>query len=250
MWNGKGVIYRSWNSKRPLVFAHVVLTKTMGVRRSQEIRARITRNMDLWDRGLHGGLVGDAEAEGDAREGRAASGRKEEEEAVSRSYHDKVLFGKLWQDVRWATAREGAGCLLPGEQCTKTGQPVAEVLRGEHPDMRVPPVENPACAAFEEYGEVPKIVPLGFTEDDVTWEASKLSGAAGALEAEAIDLRNWLLCFGCASEELRVDIARLTDWMAKSSLPWSTYSALMACLPVELDKRPGVRPMGIGETLC
>ena len=49
--------------------------------------------------------------------------------------------------------------------------------------MCVPPVENPACAAFEEYGDVPETVPLNFTEDDVTWLASKLSGAAGALGA-------------------------------------------------------------------
>ena len=62
----RGVLNRSWNSERPLVFAHVVLTKTLGVRRSQDIRARITRRMDIWERGLHTGLVGDAEAEGAA----------------------------------------------------------------------------------------------------------------------------------------------------------------------------------------
>ena len=66
--------------------------------------------------------------------------------------------------------------------------------------MRVPPVENLACAAFEEYEDIPETVPLDFTEDDVTWVASKLSGAAGALGAEAMELRNWLLSFRCASE--------------------------------------------------
>ena len=85
--------------------------------------------------------------------------------------------------------------------------------------MRVPPVENPTCAAFEEYEEGPETVSLDFTEDDVTWVASKLSGAAGALGAEAIELRNWLLHFGCASEELRVVVARLADWMTNSSPP-------------------------------
>ena len=70
--------------------------------------------------------------------------------------------------------------------------------------MRVPPVENPTCAAFEEYEDVPKTVPFDFTEDDVTWVASKLSGASGALGAEAMKLHNWLLCFRCASEEFRV----------------------------------------------
>ena len=85
--------------------------------------------------------------------------------------------------------------------------------------MRVPPVGNPACTAFEEYLNVPKTVPLDFTEDDVTWVASKLSGAAGALGVEAMELRNWLLRFRCASEELRVVVASLADWMANSSPP-------------------------------
>ena len=82
-------------------------------------------------------------------------------------------------------------------------------------------MENTACAAFEEYGEVPKTVSLDFTEDDVKWVASKLSGAAGALGAEAIELQNFRLSFGWASEELRVVVARLVDWMANSSPPWA-----------------------------
>ena len=49
-------------------------------------------------------------------------------------------------------------------------------------------MENPTCAAFEEYEDVPETVTLDFTEYDVTWVASKLSGAAGALGAEAIEL--------------------------------------------------------------
>ena len=92
-------------------------------------------------------------------------------------------------------------------------------------------------------------VPLNFTEYDVTWVVSKLSGAAGALGSEAMELRHWFLRFGCASEELRVVVASLADWMANSSPPWAAYCALIACRLVALDKRPGVPPVGIGETL-
>ena len=115
--------------------------------------------------------------------------------------------------------------------------------------MYVPPVENPICAAFEEYGEVPKTVPLDFTEDDVMRVASKLSSVAGALGAEAIDLRNWLLRFDYVLDELRAVVARLDDWMANYSPPWTAYHTLMACCLVALDKRAGVLPMGKGETL-
>ena len=37
--------------------------------------------------------------------------------------------------------------------------------------------------------------------------------------------------------------------MANSSLPWSVYRALMDFRLIDMDKRPGVRPMGIRETL-
>ena len=73
----RGVLGRSWNSERPLVSAHVILTKTLGIYRAREIRARITRCIDLWERVLHAGLVGDTKAEEAAQEGRAASGGKE-----------------------------------------------------------------------------------------------------------------------------------------------------------------------------
>ena len=55
--------------------------------------------------------------------------------------------------------------------------------------------------------------------------ASNLSGDAGALGAEAIELRNWLLRFACEKEEFRVVVANLADWMANTSPP-------PGCLPL------------------
>ena len=99
--------------------------------------------------------------------------------------------------------------------------------------MRVPPVENPTCAAFKDYEDIPETVPFDFTEDDVALVASEPSGAAGALGAEAIELRNWPFHFGCTSEELRVVVASLADWMANSSPPLGrllhTYRMLLSC---------------------
>ena len=61
---------------------------------------------------------------------------------------------------------------------------------------------------------MPETVCIDFSDDNVMWVASKLSGAAGALGAEAIELVNWRLCFVCALEDLRVFILNLVDWMA------------------------------------
>ena len=71
------------------------------VRNARGIWAQITRSMDLWDRGLHAGLVGDTELEGAAREGRACSRRDEEDNTVSISYHGMVLLSKIRQAVYW-----------------------------------------------------------------------------------------------------------------------------------------------------
>ena len=72
--------------------------------------------------------MGGAKAEGDAREVSSASGGEEEDEAVARSFRKTLFSGKLRQAVRRATDREGGRYLLPDDQCTKTGQKVAEVL--------------------------------------------------------------------------------------------------------------------------
>ena len=51
------------------------------------------------------------------------------------------------------------------------------------------------------------------------WVASKLSDDTGVLGVEAMELRNWLLCFGCVSEEFRVVVADLADWMDSPTSP-------------------------------
>ena len=77
------------------------------------------------------------------------------------------------------------------------------------------------CVPFKENKDMPKMVPLEFTENGVTCVASKLSDAADALGVEVIQLKNWLIHSGCAPEELRVIVAKLADCMAKSSPTWA-----------------------------
>ena len=47
------------NSKRPLFFSHVVMNYTLGAHKARDIRARINLPLDLWERGIHTGMVGD-----------------------------------------------------------------------------------------------------------------------------------------------------------------------------------------------
>ena len=167
---------------------------------------------------MHTGMVGGALADGRAREGRVEIHVEEEEHHLERSFHRNGLLGNLRQKFCQATNRRGGG-LLPGYICTKIGRPVVDVLQEKHPDICLPPMENPTYAAFKEYKKVLETIPLDFLEENVTWVASKFSGAAGALGAEAIELRNWLLCFGCALKNSRVVVANLANFMDNSYPP-------------------------------
>ena len=92
----KGVLNRSWKYERP-IFAHVILTKELGVYRARDIRARIKSGMDLWERGLHAGFVENMEAEGADMEGRAAIGGKEEDKTMDWKPTSQCCQGNLFR---------------------------------------------------------------------------------------------------------------------------------------------------------
>ena len=93
------------------------------------------------------------------------------------------------------------------------------------------------------------MVPIDFTDDDVMWVASKLPSEASMPGAEAIELINWIICFGCNPDELRFVVYNLDDWMDNSSPPWTAYRTLMDFRLVVLDKSLGVHHVVIRETL-
>ena len=85
--------------------------------------------------------------------------------------------------------------------------------------MKVTQVGGTRCYTFERYEKVPETMPLNFLEEDITWVVSKLSGVAGTLGVKALELKNWLLRFRCASKELWEVVADLYDWMATPPPP-------------------------------
>ena len=62
-------------------------------------------------------------------------------------------------------------------------------------------------------------------------------------------LQHWLLRFGAASAELRLIVRDFVEWMGNGNPPWAAYRAFMSGQLIALDKQPGIRPVGVGETL-
>ena len=73
--------------------------------------------------------------------------------------------------------------------------------------MCTPDLANSACNSFKEYKEDPEVVPLDISEELIQWVATQLFGLAGHSITYAPDFQSWLLLFGKASADLRVDMA-------------------------------------------
>jgi hypothetical protein len=237
----RGIKSRKWNSERFIVFQLVILQKSREVKRSRDIRRRITKRLDAWEKGQTTMLVEDTlrsmESHLSHKRGQTTP------EQRSKIFHQKVLRGNLRGAVRYLTEREKGGILYPDDIDEKTGLTVETVLESKHPDAR-----EPGPDALTAYPYLPDFVDVDITEDTIEVVARRLSGAAGLGGTDAHALQQWLLRFGNSSRTLRQATAELVDWLANDFPPWAAYRALMAGRLVALDKCPGVRPIGIGET--
>ena len=126
----------------------------------------------------------------------------------------------------------------------KTGDWVLEVLRAKQPEAR-----TPTAACLESYtGCPPDITPVDITDDTVTAVAGRLLGGAGPRGTDSVSLQHWLLRFGAASAELRLIVGDFVEWLGNGRPPWAAYRSLMSGRLIALDKQPGIRPVGVGET--
>ena len=128
------------------------------------------------------------------------SWRKYTAEHRAKTFHSLVLCGKIRTAVRWITERDTGGVLQLGDQCTKTGEWVMEVLRAKHMEA-----QTPTAASLDLYPDRPlELTPVDITDDMVTAIAGRLWGGARLGGTDSVLLQHWFLQLGAASWELRL----------------------------------------------
>jgi hypothetical protein len=145
-----------------------------------------------------------------------------------------MLRGDIRGAVRYLTERDQGGILFPQDTDKKSGDTVLETLKSKHPDAT-----TPEASTLNPYSNVPDFNDINVTEDEVESVTHC---------TDSISLQHWLLWYGKSSRQLCIVVADFVDWLSNNFPPWVAYRATMACLLFGLDKFPGVRPAGAGET--
>ena len=207
---------------------------------------KIKQQLKLWKDGQFEAQATDLEAEAQVCGGPCPF---DSEENKFHAYNAQVLSGYLYTACCFVMDRHGNGILCPDNVCTKTRQPILEVLCSKHPKLHNPPVDD-LYGSFEPYSTTPTTIAAVVSSNVIEVISPKLSGSCGPSGVDGNDLGSWLLCYGGASAKLRNEMATFTNWIADGSPPWAAIRALMACCLVALDKQPGTDLVGVGEIFC
>ena len=117
-----------------MVFIRTVLAKTLGVKKSKGIQARLLSRMDHWTDDHIVALIKDTCGAGKSRGARARDiSKRDKEDSVAMAYNRKLKAGHIRSAVRQATDRGKRRVLHVNSTDPKTGILVLDLLREKHP---------------------------------------------------------------------------------------------------------------------
>ncbi|KAF6214349.1 hypothetical protein GE061_009089 [Apolygus lucorum] len=235
-----GVVNGSHTSERIFVFCASVLQREHLVKSPSDIKRSVCKRMELWGDGKFDEVV--QEAVRCDKKLKRKTHLMPNQQQRARLMTRLVSCGRLRDATRWATERGGGGVLMP-EQMVSEGKTVRDVLEEKHTPQKLP------AAEMFMSDDLPFMMEANVTSGHIESAAHKLKGSAGPSGTDAEQWRNLLLRYGGHSGRLRDAVAALTRMLANSIVEWDVIKALLARRGVALDKRPGVRPIGVGEVL-
>ena len=121
---------------------------------------------------------------------------------------------------------------------------VMDILKNKHPSSH--PRHS---STLLDTPQLPTLEDLDITSNHVHFVAMNIEGSAGPGGCDALHWQDALLRFRSCSHHLHDNVADLSRHLANSIIDWNNIKALLANRIIALDKCPGVRPIGVGETL-
>ena len=162
------------------------------------------------------------------------------------SFAHMMEAGNVKTALRMITECSSTGT-LPLHSVQPDGRTVKEHLMDKHPAR-----SEPCSAAILETSNVSEPHPVMFDAIDGTLIRSMVLRTSGSAGPSGLDSSGWRrMCssFGTDSNDLCSAIAGLTRRISTNYVDPKGLTSLLASRLIALDKRPGVRPIGVGEVL-
>ena len=213
-----------------------------------DIRRVLEKRMNLWEKNEYELLLQEAVR---CDKSMRNTGRSTKKNDVVKVFTRLMLQGKLKAAVRWISEMSRGGVLSPStmvECLNKDGasyqKSVWEMLTSKHPEPQVP-----HTSSLLHCESLPKFEEVEINSGHLLRTARMIQGGAGPGGCDSSHWQDALLSFGAHSTRLHDSVASLCRRLANSIVPWCSVRSLMSSQLIALDKCPGVRPIGVGETL-
>jgi len=226
-----------------MIMPALLLQKPSPTSKAKDHSMHLTRRIELWQNGR----IPDLLKEGQAIQRNISSGASSiHQDAARRGFVRSMVAGNVNKALRCLNGFSSGGVLGLDDDAGTGTKSVLDVLHDKHPEPREAQLHTLLR------GPVEIAEPVIFEPIDAAFvraTALQLSGAAGVSGLDAEAWKRACCSFSGASTSLCTAIARTAKILATKHVPAQTMTALLAGRLIPLDKKPGVRPIGIGEVL-
>ena len=231
------------------VLSVLALQKPSRKAKSKELNACLVRRMAIWAKGDISALL---------EEGRCLQQRlpkdvvsQRSDQGLARVFSNLMFRGKTGAALDLLSHKGSGGVLHVNDPVFKddlSSPSVLEVLKAKHPAAR----PASADALLSDNRDLPTVHPVIFDQIDassIRSAALSTSGAAGPSGLDAYCWRGLCASFHSASRDLCHALAHFARRLCTTLVDPRGLSSFLACRLIALDKCPGVRPIGVCETV-
>ena len=170
------------------------------------------------------------------------------QQSLSRSFANLMFAGKIKAALVLLSKAQRGGVLHlgdPSDPSNPESPTVRDVLNSKHPQGQH---LNPACIIPSTPQEVHPVIFESLDASAIRSAALRTTGSAGPSGLDAQEWRRLCTAFKGASSNLCNSMALLARRLSNTYIDPECTSPLLACRLIALDKNPGIRPIGIGDT--
>ena len=234
----EGSALESVAMKAAMTMPALLLQKPSSRSKASEHTLHLERRLKLWSEGKLNNLV--HEGHTIQRQLARSQQSRQNDDQTARLFAKLMMEGKVRAALRLVTQANGSGPLRLNKLANPNDRSSTQTVR----DVLLSTIVSPETAPAETH-------PIRFDEingQTIRDTILRMDGAAGPSGLDAASWKRLCTSFKGASTDLCESLAATAKRICTCYVDPSGLSAFVACRLIALDKCPGVRPIGIGET--